>query len=211
MKDKLLFTSALHFWLKKKKITQTELARRLGVSSNCISLYKNGDRTPPMEKLEELVAALELTLPAFFSCKDDARPEIEFVERLKARPRAGMGGLETDANHHGQYAFHSSFLIRKGASADDMKIFEVAGESMAPLLSDGDLIMVNTRDCELRSGRVYLLRMGEELMVKRLETLPGGVLLIKSENGDYTDMQITPDESTEITILGRMVWSCREY
>lgn len=211
MKDKLIFTEALSFWLRKKTMTQGELAKRLGVTPNSISQYKTGERTPPMDKLEDLVKALGVSLPEFFACRDDSKPDIVFIEKVKARPRAGAGGLEIDSDHDGFYSFHSSFIARKGGTEKTMKLFEVAGDSMEPLLSDGDMIMVNTGEKDVRSGRVYLLRIGDELMVKRLETRPGGVLLIRSDNPAYEDIPVNTSEATDVEVFGRMVWSCREY
>ena len=211
MKDRLIFTDALAFWLEKKNLSQTELAERMGVNKNTISQYKTGSRTPPMDTLEELVAALGVSLPEFFACKDDSTPDIAFVEKVKARPRAGSGGLETDSDHSGYYSFHSAFLVRKKGDAKTMKIFEVAGDSMSPTLDDGDLIMVNTNERDVQTGRIYLLRIGEDLMVKRLETRPGGVMLIRSDNPDYDDIPVNLHEVTDVEVFGRMVWSCREY
>ncbi len=216
MRDKLIFTEALCFWLQKKRMTQAELAKKLGANPNVISQYKTGSRTPPMDKLEELASALDVSLPEFFACKDDMTPDIVFVERVSARPRAGVGGMEMDAAHDGMYSFHKSFIERKRGKADDMKIFAVAGDSMEPTLADGDLIMVNLREKDVRTGYVYLLRMGigedAEFMVKRLERRPGNTLLIRSDNDRYEDIPVNMAEvDGEIEIFGRMVWSCREY
>jgi phage repressor protein C with HTH and peptisase S24 domain len=92
-----------------------------------------------------------------------------------------------------------------------MKLFEVAGDSMAPTLMDGDLIMVNLREKNVRSGCIYLVRMEDELMVKRLENRPGGVLLIRSDNRAYEDIPVNRGSGADVETLGRMVWSCREY
>jgi phage repressor protein C with HTH and peptisase S24 domain len=212
MKERLIFTNSLAFWLEKKGLTQVELAKRMGVNPNTISQYKTGERTPPMDKLEVLVGALGISLPEFFACKDESKPDTVFIERLKARPRAGTGGLETDGEHAGFYSFHSQFIARKRGTEKSMKIFEVAGDSMSPTLSDGDLIMVNLADKDVRSGYIYLIRMEDELMVKRLENRPGGILLIRSDNSDYADIPVNKnDPGIDLEVFGRMVWSCREY
>lgn len=184
----------------------------MGVNKNTISQYKTGDRTPPMERLESLVDALGVSLPEFFACRDESKPELEFVERVSARPRAGGGGLETDAAHQGYYSFHRQFIARKGGTPDDMKIFEVAGDSMMPTLQDGDLIMINLRENDVRSGYIYLLRIEDELMVKRLENRPGGLLLVRSDNTVYETISIDKRAiDNDFEVFGRMVWSCREY
>lgn len=213
MKDERITADALEFWLKKSRMTQAELAEKTGLAQNYISQIKTGTRgAPSIKAIQQIAEAFDLSLLEFLSGKDDMASEIVFVERVTARPRAGTGGLETDVEHAGNYAFHRSFIERKRGHPDAMKIFEVAGDSMDPTLTDGDLILVNLREKDVRSGRIYLLRIGEELMVKRLETRPGGVLLIRSDNKDYDDLPVNLEEvDGEIEIYGRMVWSCREY
>lgn len=216
MNDERITADALDFWLKKSRMTQAELAEKTGLAQNYISQIKTGTRgAPSIKAVQQIAEAFGLSLLEFLSCKDDLTPELVLVERIKARPKAGSGGLETDAEHTETYAFHKKFIERKRGRADTLKIFEVAGDSMEPTLSEGDLILANQLDKDVRTGRIYLLRIGEELMVKRLENRPGGVLLIRSDNREYEDISVTLSEidkdGGEIEIFGRMVWSCREY
>lgn len=209
--DKKYFVDALEFWLTRRGYTHQQLADRMGVNRNTVTQYANGGRTPPIERLGELAKALEVSVPQFFACKDDDTPDLVLVEKVLARPSAGTGSLETDGEHAGLYSFHKSFIRRKGGTQKTMKIFEVTGDSMEPTLGDGDLIMINTQDTAIRTGHVYLLRIDDELLVKRLETRPG-MVVVKSDNPQYRDIEISrSDESVNWEIFGRMVWSCREY
>lgn len=212
MKDDKLAAEALSFWLEKKSLTQAALAERTGLAQNYISQIKTGVRgAPSIKALQQIAEGLGLSLLEFLSCKDSSAPDIVFVERVKAVPRAG-GGLEVDGEHSGLYSFHSSFIARKRGTRESMKIFQIAGDSMEPTLSDSDLIMVNLVETAVRSGYIYLVRMEEELMVKRLENRPGGILLLRSDNRNYADIAVPKgDESIDFRIFGRMVWSCREY
>src|SRR3546814_19941777 len=72
----------------------------------------------------------------------------------------------------------SSYLPKwlRGLGADPraLSIIRVAGDSMAPTLSDGDDILVDGGDAagRLRDG-LYVLRMDDALMVKRIARAPG--------------------------------------
>ncbi len=216
MSNKQITADALRYWLKKRGYTQAVLAEKTGLSQNYISQIHTGARDGSIEAIDQIAVALGLGLPEFFACKDDLTPEIVFVERVKARPRAGTGGLETDGETTGLYSFHKSFITRKRGRPENMKIFEVSGDSMEPTLADSDLIMINQGDKDIRSGQIYLLRLGgiedSELMVKRLERRPGNMLLLRSDNPHYEDIPVHMAEvDGEIEIFGRMVWSCREY
>jgi phage repressor protein C with HTH and peptisase S24 domain len=212
MRENKITADALRFWIKKRGLTQAALAEKAGLAQNYISQIHTGARPGSVDVLQKIAAALNLSLPEFFACRDESRPDLVFIERLKARPRAGTGGLETDPDTEGYYSFHSDFIARKRGDENSMKLFEVAGDSMNPTLADGDLILVNLREKDVRSGCVYLLRMEDELMVKRLENRPGGVLLIRSDNPDYEDLPVRKNSGdADVEVLGRMVWSCREY
>lgn len=47
---------------KTKMISQTELAKILGVSSQAVQQFENGQRVPSLERAVEIAQALEVTL-----------------------------------------------------------------------------------------------------------------------------------------------------
>lgn len=58
---------------KDARMTQTELAQRVGVTANCISGYENGKRTPCLELASMMAEVLGITL-------DDLIPRVHLVE-----------------------------------------------------------------------------------------------------------------------------------
>jgi len=59
---------------------------------------------------------------------------------------------------------------------------------------------------------IYVIRMGDEVLVKQLQRLPGGILNVLSRNETYAPWSIRLDEfeqSRDIVIIGRVVWACR--
>lgn len=219
MKDERIAADALEFWLNKTRMAQAELAEKAGLAQNYISQIKSGARgAPSIKALQKIAEALGLSLLEFLACKDESLPDIECVPLVKAVPRAGSGGLETDGEHLQMYSFHSKFLQRKGGNKETMRLFKIDGDSMEPTLFSGDMIMVNTTDAarHIFTSNIYLLRLGigdeSELMVKRLERRPGNILMIRSDNDRYEDIPVSLDDmGKEAEIFGRMVWSCREY
>ena len=81
---------------------------------------------------------------------------------------------------------------------------------MAPTLSDGDDILVDRGDAmeRLRDG-IYVLRVDEALMVKRLALHPiSRRVTVQSDNPAYSDW---PDCATnEIHCIGRVIWAARK-
>ena len=92
------------------------------------------------------------------------------------------------------------------ASPKDLVMMPVVGDSMEPTLPSGALLMVDTAHTTPKREGVYVLRVGEGVLVKRIElTLDGGVL-IKSDNSKYRTHEIAPDSQESLTALGRVVW-----
>lgn len=151
-----------------------------------------------------------------FGEKEMGRPskdDLYFVPLLDARPRGGEGGHETDQQVVDWLAFHTSYLQSRG-NPDDMRLFEVAGESMAPTLKERDTILVDTGSIEIVPDNIYLFVIDDTFLVKRAGIKPGFILL-KSDNKDketYPDIEISTNEGYEhFSVYGRVLWAAREF
>lgn len=79
---------------------------------------------------------------------------------------------------------------------------------MDPTLRDGDDIMVDHSAAEkqLRDG-IYVLRMDDVLLVKRVGLRPGGRLSVRSDNPQYPNWDDI--DAAQVNIIGRVVWTGR--
>lgn len=203
--------SILKHWRNKKGFTQSELAGYLGVKQNTISSWEKGVRTPGMDELDKLCEIYKVSFVSFLMKQDSELPAFSPVPLLAARPRGGIGGHETEEDIQSWYSFHTDFLLRKGCP-EKMRLFFIAGDSMSPTLNEGDMVMVDTsQTLPVVSGKIYMLRIGDELMMKRLENRPNSILWLQSDNSRYSPIEINTHEENDVEIFGRMVWSCREY
>jgi len=104
--------------------------------------------------------------------------------------------------------YRLSWLHQQRLFPGDLKRFKVTGSSMEPLLFEGDTILVNTAENTpdlLRDGKVYAIRYGRELRVKRLYRRLDGTLILRSDNPRYEDETVPPELASEhITIIGRV-------
>ena len=95
----------------------------------------------------------------------------------------------------------------------NLYLIYVEGESMEPSLRPGDVILVDHTDNVAKRDGIYVIRMGDSLLVKRLQRLPNRVLKVNSDNPDYESFEISldVDHGTEFMIIGRVVWSGRRH
>jgi phage repressor protein C with HTH and peptisase S24 domain len=90
-----------------------------------------------------------------------------------------------------------------------LSLIRVEGESMSPTLAHGDDILVDEDDAaaRLRDG-IYVLRVGEALIVKRVALTPGGGLSILSDNPQSPGWENV--DRASLAVIGRVVWAGRK-
>lgn len=136
-------------------------------------------------------------------------PAMLVVPQLAVGASAGAGAAVDEEAVSAGFAFDPRWLRRLGADPRALSIITVEGDSMAPTLDDGDDILVDGADtaARLRDG-IYVLRMDDALMVKRVARLPvPGRISVKSDNPLYPSW---PDLAADaVTLVGRVVWTGR--
>jgi repressor LexA len=129
------------------------------------------------------------------------------VRRLDIAASAGPGVLAEDDRALGSEYFDPRLLHSLGVRADRSAALRAKGESMAPTIEDGDLMLVDESDSRIpaRAG-IFVIRIDGALMVKRVGHF-GDVLKITSDNPDFPVM--LPRRPDSIEIVGRVVWLSR--
>ncbi len=141
---------------------------------------------------------------------DGGNDRLQAVPRLDLGASAGAGSFAGDEAARAHIAFDSAWLRRIArGTPDQLSIIRVAGDSMTPLLADGDEILVDQGDGaeRLRDG-IYVLRIDDALVVKRLALNPAArTVSVRSDNPSYPGW---PDcDLAAIDIVGRVVWAGR--
>ena len=124
---------------------------------------------------------------------------------------AGPGAIAGHEFAKPYFGFDERWLKALTATpSSKLSIVRVEGDSMSPTLNDGDDILVDLGDSSerLRDG-IYVLRVDESLIVKRLALNPMGKrVTVQSDNPAYPDW---PDCGLdEIQSIGRVIWSGRK-
>ena len=143
---------------------------------------------------------------------DGHQEEFFFVDKAEARPSAGGGSLATSDSSDGRYAFRLDWILHKTQDSKSLKIMEVMGRSMESTLHNGDLCLVNQSDKDLVEDRVYVVRLDDEIYVKRFSRIPGKYLF-RGDNRElaYQDIEIDPrDESRSWEVIGRVIWAGKD-
>jgi repressor LexA len=95
-------------------------------------------------------------------------------------------------------------LPRAWVQGEEVFLLRVSGESMAPLLLPGDLVMVRVQP-RVSRGEIAVVLVDDEATVKRVFEEAGG-LVLKGDNPDFTPLRFAPGEAAELVhILGKVV------
>ena len=133
------------------------------------------------------------------------------INRHPVGVSAGPGAIAGHEFAKPYFGFDERWLKALTATpSSKLSIVRVEGDSMSPTLNDGDDILVDLGDSSerLRDG-IYVLRVDESLIVKRLALNPMGKrVTVQSDNPAYPDW---PDCGLdEIQSIGRVIWSGRK-
>jgi phage repressor protein C with HTH and peptisase S24 domain len=99
------------------------------------------------------------------------------------------------------------YRARFGArSADRVGLFEIEGDSAAPIYFDGEHIPVEMKGetQDFREDTVCVFRYRDDIMVKRLRTLGDGSIRAESLNPGIDDRVLHPD-GDNFEIVGRVI------
>ena len=119
--------------------------------------------------------------------------------------------MEVSAHQEGSYAFRSDFLRRKG-NPRRMVLMRVSGDSMVPEIFDNDLVLLDRGQTDITPGRLYAVGFEDAIYIKRIDKLPGKVIL-HSVNPAYPPLtlDLRGDNAEQFRVIGRVLWSGREY
>lgn len=134
--------------------------------------------------------------------KSAVRGEWVDVPRLAVDVSAGPGASGADEVPFDAFRFSRKWLAEQGLEGAQLSAIRVIGDSMEPLLREGDEVLVDRREQPFREG-IHVVRIGDTLVVKRVTSAGGGEFSLLSQNLAYPPMRVS---SEECAIIGRVVW-----
>jgi hypothetical protein len=124
------------------------------------------------------------------------------VPRLDLGASAGPGRVAGTEAAFDTFRFSRRWLEEQGLARAELSAIRVEGDSMEPLLNDGDEILVDRSPRPFRDG-IHVVRLGDTIMVKRVASAGPGRLALLSQNFAYPPVEVAAEE---VEIIGRVVW-----
>ncbi len=221
---------------KHARLTQSELATRVGIDQTSISNLERGKSagssfsariasvcgvnpvwleagTGQMLDAQSSPGLSNATYLGPLDVWDDDTPledDEVYVPFLKeVELSAGTGKTVVQPSNRQRLRFGKITLRRQNVQPSEAVCVSVSGNSMDPVLPDGSTVGVDQGATQVIDGKMYAIDHDGQLRVKTLYRLPGGGVRMRSFNRDeHPDEEYSAQEMLEqnIIIIGKVFW-----
>ena len=190
--------------IAERGVGYAALSRMIGRNEAYLQQFiKRGTPRALAERDRRLLAAFLRVDEAVLGGPPGATPRA--IRRLDIAASAGPGGLAEDDRLAGSMVVDPAILA--GRDPARLSLLPARGDSMLPLIHDGDMMLADEADRRLGArGSVYVIRLDGVLMVKRVSVKAGQATIV-SDNPDYP--AIAPRAASDIEVAGRVIWLSR--
>lgn len=202
---------------KKWGRSQEALANEIEVTKANVWAWENDKHSPdvgqvinislitghpvPGDVQEKIVAALEVS-------SGNAAEGIR-VPMLanEASMGAGTDSIECDVMT-GHITLTTKFVTDQvhPTRSDALRFIHAYGDSMAPTLNSGDVLLVDTGYIDMKIDGIYVLRAHDRLFVKRVRQRMDGLFEVSSDNPTHKTVDVLNGDH-EVVVIGRVVWA----
>jgi phage repressor protein C with HTH and peptisase S24 domain len=132
--------------------------------------------------------------------------EYALIPRYDVQVSTGPGALVDQERELGRMAFRRDWLRQEGFTPASLVLVSARGDSMESTISEGDVLLVDTAGRTVQGDGIYVLRVEDDVIAKRLQRDWQGGLWVRSDNPVYEDQHITDEATARLNIVGRVVW-----
>lgn len=215
--------------MKKGKIgSRLRLAReRAGLSRDQVVAHINYSRStlqqweadatePPISALEQLANLYQVSPQYLIFGTDGDTPtpqptsddEYHYVPYFRGVIASAGGGKFSDGviGTDDFLAFRKEWINRTSLTASQLVAINTDGDSMFPTIPENATVLIDKSKNTAKDGRIYVVRIGDQLYIKRIQWLPTGLRLI-SDNTIYDPIDLSKADldSSDIEIYGQVV------
>lgn len=139
-------------------------------------------------------------------------PEFVPIPKFTVSASAGNGIQNGPEDAVGHYAFDRRWLRQRGLKPDRLAIITVSGDSMEPKLRNQDMILVDLDQRSASDGKTYVIRIGDELLVKHIQRISPSSIDLISANATYPPRTVDlSKERDSVQIIGKVVASMQDW
>ena len=198
-------------------ISIKQLARDAGVSPQAVYNWESG-AIPKPDRLEKI--AEQLGVPLQWLMFDEG--EIRAVESESGTILVPLLDVAHSAGPGGNAAWSDGDIVMRllelnpawvlsnltcMTAKGNLAMVHVNGDSMEPTLHHSDVILVDRGYTRISRDGVYVAELDDSFFVKRFQRVPGGKIMMISDNKFYREMEFDPnDPAIGFKVGGLALW-----
>ena len=189
---------------KSRGLTQTDVAKYIGISQNNYSYWENGKVKIDTGSMQKLADFFGVTVDYILG--NDTIPQYKNIYPLTPYIRLPIFGeihagtpINTDQGETGEWDFAD---VEYGDGKHFM--LRVSGDSMTPTIPDGSIAIIRQQDYADKGQVVVFALNGDEATLKRYYPQSNGNILLRGDNPEAESYVVTPEQlkNGEAHIIG---------
>ncbi len=197
-----MFAQKLQQIMRDCHLTQTELAKQIGVTRPSVGYWLKGSM-PTEEHFEKLCKFLKTNpLEKTPFTVDDTTVTVPALDR-NPTPEANV----TDGNRGVLgIRFSKEWLnSRSQTNIENIRIINMTGSCMSPTIVEGDLLIIDTSVKHLTGDGIYILRQLGNNVVRRIQfELDQRTVNVMFDNPHYSTL--TTKEAESLDVVGKVIF-----
>lgn len=208
--------------------SQKRLAAEIGASASHLSSMEHGRVGTSLRTAMTVARVLRVSLDYLMGFSDEPRSSTELLRELETRraelraakeaytegdqvaipevdTSAGAGAVGDDEKVTGHMMFPCRWLKNRDLRPGACRIMRVTGDSMEPTLPHGATVLIHLGSRRRQEGKVFVIRVGEDLVVKRTILDPETGWLLVSDSPDKNTWATRPWPE-DADIVGEVKW-----
>lgn len=195
----------------EKNMTQKDIADRVKITLSTISRYESGKiLSPKIPVLDSIAKALDMSPLELYG--EGVQSNVFPANLSDSIPIPVIGRAAAGLSCHAEQNIESYEYVSKDIiSASETYVYiRVIGDSMSPLIMEGDLVLVRCQDTIESGEYAVVLIDNEDGVVKKVIKEKGAVKLI-SENPYYPPRVFEGRGAERLRIFGKVIESKRKF
>lgn len=181
--------------MKQHDISMRALSRKVGISQPSVFKWTHDELKPKIEQIESMAAIFEVT-PEWlaFGCTE---PQGKASEGTNAGLEVDLYGMSLGISNEAARSLY-------GVNSEVLFLMQIDSDEMSPSFNVGDIAIVNRTVTSANTSGVYVIVVGKDYAVRRVQRLLGGSLRITCDNKNYPETE-TVDNVAGLTVVGKVV------
>lgn len=196
----MTFGNILKKLRQDNNMTQDELAKKIDTSRSNIANYENGKNMPSVDILEKLSKLFDCTTDYLLGKSDNRNSDVP-ISKIPV-----LGTVKAGYDWLAEENIVDYITLKENIpNVSEYYALRITGDSMLPLLAEGDLVIVHDQD-DVESGQTAVVLInGEEATVKKVVKTKDGIEL-HAMNPYYPVKKFTFEDMQKIPvkIIGRV-------